>query len=87
MFGRRPLSAPLAGARNIRPSCQRAPTSVDAVVGIYGRYDWEDRSTPERAQFVDFLERVMVVQRTIDRREVFRVTRRRSNESPNARSW
>ncbi len=35
-------------------------TSVDAVVGIYGRYDWEDRSTPERIAFVDFLERVVV---------------------------
>ena len=35
-------------------------TSVDAVVGIYGRYDWEDRSTAERARFVDFLERVVV---------------------------
>jgi acetyl esterase/lipase len=47
-------------------------TSVDAVVGIYGRYDWEDRSTVERARFVDFLERV-VVQRRIDRHpEVFR---------------
>ncbi|MGH3564264.1 MAG: alpha/beta hydrolase fold domain-containing protein, partial [Mycobacterium sp.] len=41
-------------------------TSVDAVVGIYGRYDWQDQSTPERVQFVDFLERV-VVRRTIDR--------------------
>ncbi len=49
-----------------------ADTSVDAVVGIYGRYDWEDRSTPERDRFVDFLERV-VVQRKIDRHpEVFR---------------
>jgi acetyl esterase/lipase len=49
-----------------------ADSSVDAVVGIYGRYDWEDRSTPERARFVDFLERV-VVRRTIDRHpEVFR---------------
>ncbi len=49
-----------------------ADTSVDAVVGIYGRYDWEDRSTPERARFVDFLERV-VVRRSIDRHpEVFR---------------
>ncbi|MDQ2625871.1 MAG: alpha/beta hydrolase [Actinomycetota bacterium] len=37
-----------------------ADTSVDAVVGIYGRYDWEDRSTPERVAFVDFLERVVV---------------------------
>ncbi len=33
---------------------------MDAVVGIYGRYDWEDRSTAERARFVDFLERVVV---------------------------
>ncbi|MGB8388269.1 alpha/beta hydrolase fold domain-containing protein [Mycobacterium sp.] len=47
-------------------------SSVDAVVGIYGRYDWEDRSTPERDRFVDFLERV-VVKRRIDRHpEVFR---------------
>ena len=54
-------------------------TSVDAVVGIYGRYDWEDRSTVERARFVDFLERV-VVKRKIDKRpEVFR------NASPIAR--
>jgi acetyl esterase/lipase len=54
-------------------------TAVDAVVGIYGRYDWEDRSTTERAQFVDFLERV-VVKRRIDRHpEVFR------NASPIAR--
>lgn len=49
-----------------------ADTSVDAVVGIYGRYDWEDRSTPERVRFVDFLERV-VVKRSIARHpEVFR---------------
>lgn len=49
-----------------------ANTAVDAVVGIYGRYDWEDRSTPERDRFVDFLERV-VVRKRIDRHpEVFR---------------
>jgi acetyl esterase/lipase len=41
-------------------------TTVDAVVGIYGRYDWQDRSTPERAEFVKFLQRV-VVGRTIRR--------------------
>ena len=29
-----------------------ADSSVDAVIGIYGRYDWEDRSTPERDRFV-----------------------------------
>jgi len=47
-------------------------TSVDGVVGIYGRYDWEDRSTPERERFVDFLETV-VVKRKIDRHpEIFR---------------
>ena len=49
-----------------------ADTSVDAVVGIYGRYDWEDRSTVERVRFVEFLERV-VVKRRIDRHpHVFR---------------
>jgi len=47
-------------------------TSVDAVVGIYGRYDWEDRSTTERARFVDFLERVVVSERQIRQPELFR---------------
>lgn len=37
-----------------------ADTSVDAVVSIYGRYDWVDRSTSERDRFVAFLERVVV---------------------------
>ncbi|WP_370500335.1 alpha/beta hydrolase fold domain-containing protein [Mycolicibacterium sp. jd] len=47
-------------------------TSVDAVVGIYGRYDWEDKSTVERVRFMDFLERV-VVRRKFDRHpDVFR---------------
>ncbi|MGE2833228.1 alpha/beta fold hydrolase, partial [Mycobacterium sp. SMC-4] len=47
-------------------------TSVDAVVGIYGRYCWEDKSTVERVRFVDFLERV-VVNRSIDKHpDVFR---------------
>jgi acetyl esterase/lipase len=43
-------------------------TSVDAAVSIYGRYDWHDRSTPERDGFVDFLESI-VVQRRYDRHE------------------
>jgi acetyl esterase/lipase len=47
-------------------------TSVDAVVGIYGRYDWEDRSTPERVRFVDFLERVVVRRKISKHPEVFR---------------
>jgi len=49
-----------------------ADTSVDAVVAIYGRYDWEDRSTPERDRFVDFLERVVVRKRLARHRDVFR---------------
>jgi len=47
-------------------------TSVDAVVGIYGRYDWEDRSTAERDRFVDFLERVVVKHRISRHPEIFR---------------
>ena len=47
-------------------------TSVDAVVGIYGRYDWEDRSTAERARFVDFLERVVVGRKISKHADVFR---------------
>jgi acetyl esterase/lipase len=47
-------------------------TSVDAVVGIYGRYDWEDRSTAERARFMDFLERVVVKRKISKHPEVFR---------------
>jgi acetyl esterase/lipase len=51
---------------------ESSDTAVDAVVGIYGRYDWEDRSDAERARFVDFLERV-VVKRSIKRHpDVFR---------------
>ncbi|MGH3636594.1 alpha/beta hydrolase fold domain-containing protein [Mycobacterium sp.] len=77
------LSA-LAGLTGNDPELQvglptGSDTAVDAVVGIYGRYDWEDRSTAERDRFVDFLERV-VVNRRIDRHpEVFR------NASPIAR--
>lgn len=47
-------------------------TSVDAVVGIYGRYDWEDRSTVERVRFVDFLERVVVKRKIAKHPEIFR---------------
>jgi acetyl esterase/lipase len=47
-------------------------TSVDAVVGIYGRYDWEDRSTAERARFMDFLERVVVKRKMSRHPDIFR---------------
>ena len=56
-----------------------ADTTVDAVVGIYGRYDWVDRSTPERERFVEFLERVVVKKRLAQHPELFR------NASPIAR--
>jgi acetyl esterase/lipase len=49
-----------------------ADTSVNAVVSIYGRYDWEDRSTPERARFMDFLERVVVKRRQSLKPALFR---------------
>jgi acetyl esterase/lipase len=45
---------------------------VDAVVGMYGRYDWEDRSTVERVRFVEFLERVVVKRKFKRHRDVFR---------------
>jgi len=54
-------------------------TAVDAVVGIYGRYDWEDRSTAERDRFVDFLERVVVKRKRDEHPTLFR------NASPIAR--
>jgi acetyl esterase/lipase len=70
--------AALAGLTPNHPELQGdlppgADTTVDAVVGIYGRYDWEDRSTVERDRFVDFLERV-VVRRSLERHpEIFRL--------------
>lgn len=48
-----------------------ADTSVDAVVGIYGRYDWQDRSTPTRRNFQSFLERVVVGRRQSRHPELF----------------
>jgi acetyl esterase/lipase len=69
--------AALAGLTGNDPEMQAdlpegSDTSVDAVVGLYGRYDWEDRSTPERARFVDFLERVVVRRRISRHPEIFR---------------
>ncbi len=49
-------------------------TTVDAVVGIYGRYDWEDRSTHERELFMGFLENVVVRQRYDRNPDVFRAS-------------
>jgi acetyl esterase/lipase len=49
-----------------------ANTSVDAVVGLYGRYDWEDRSSRGRDLFMGFLENVVVRKRYDRHPEVFR---------------
>lgn len=48
-----------------------ADTTVNAVVGIYGRYDWEDRSTPTRRNFQGFLERVVVRRSQARHPEIF----------------
>jgi len=49
-----------------------ADTSVDATVSIYGRYDWHDRSTPERDGFVDFLENIVVQRRYARHKDIYR---------------
>jgi acetyl esterase/lipase len=49
-----------------------ANTAVDAVVGIYGRYDWEDRSTPERERFMNFLEAIVVRRKQHRHPDIFR---------------
>ncbi|HME47662.1 alpha/beta hydrolase [Mycobacterium sp.] len=61
-------------------------TSVDGVISIYGRYDWQDRSTRERARFIDFLERVVVQKRLSRHPDVFRkaspIARIRQDQNP-----
>jgi acetyl esterase/lipase len=49
-----------------------ADPSVDAVVGLYGRYDWVDQSTASRVDFVEFLERIVVQKDFDDHRDVYR---------------
>jgi acetyl esterase/lipase len=50
----------------------KADTTVDAAVSLYGRYDWEDRSTPERARFMGFLETLIVREKQRSTPAVFR---------------
>ncbi len=49
-----------------------ADTSVDAVVSMYGRYDWEGRSTLERERFMGFLEHLVVGKSQAAAPKVFR---------------
>jgi len=53
--------------------------SVDAVIALYGRYDWEDMSTRQDRGVVQFLERIVVGKRMKHHTHVFR------NASPIAR--
>ncbi|MDG4669410.1 alpha/beta hydrolase [Mycobacterium sp. 236(2023)] len=49
-----------------------ADAGIDAVVSFYGRYDWEDRSTVERDQFMGFLEHLVVKKTQASHPGVFR---------------
>jgi acetyl esterase/lipase len=69
--------ATLAGLTANDPQWQSAlsvdaDTSVDAVVSMYGLYDWHDRSTPQRDRFIEFLERVVVQRSQARCPEMFR---------------
>jgi acetyl esterase/lipase len=55
-----------------QPDVPGVDTSVDAVVSIYGRYDWEGRVGEERSRFMAFLERVVVQRRQAAVPETFR---------------
>lgn len=70
-----------------RFECELSPdcdTSVDVAVSFYGRYDWHDRSTPERDGFVDFLENI-VVRRSYHRHEdIYRAASPVDRVSPSA---
>jgi acetyl esterase/lipase len=57
------LAGLTANDPGLQPGFEDVDTTVSAVVTLYGRYDWESRTGPEREHFMTFLERV-VVQRT-----------------------
>lgn len=44
----------------------------DAVVGLYGSYDWEFRQTPYRQVFMRYLETVVVGKKQADHPHIFR---------------
>jgi acetyl esterase/lipase len=59
------------GDPTYQPGFEGEPDGVDAVIGMYGRYDWESRDTPERQGFMTFLEKVVVHARQQDVPDVF----------------
>ena len=60
------LAALTANDPAFQPGFEQADTSINAVVSLYGRYDWESREGAERARFMNFLERVVVQRRQRD---------------------
>ncbi|MFL6206670.1 MAG: alpha/beta hydrolase [Acidimicrobiales bacterium] len=54
------LAALTPGDTSLQPGFEGDRTDVTAVVGLYGRYDWESRDTLERQRFMAFLERIVV---------------------------
>ena len=49
-----------------------ADTSVAGIVSVYGIYDWQDRSTQARENFMRFLERVVVKRAQVSHPDVYR---------------
>jgi acetyl esterase/lipase len=54
-----------------QPGFEDARTDVTAVIGLYGRYDWESRETIERQRFMAFLERIVVGEPQDDAPDVY----------------
>ncbi|MBO0676923.1 alpha/beta hydrolase [Mycolicibacterium sp. S2-37] len=56
----------------------------DAVVSLYGSYDWESRRTPWRKTFMTFLETVVVGKRQATHPEIFNTASPMANVHPGA---
>jgi acetyl esterase/lipase len=78
------LAGLTANDPDYQPDLPGADTSVDAVVSIYGRYDWEDREGEERASFMAFLERVVVQRRQSCAPDVYRAASPLARVHPDA---
>lgn len=73
-----------ANDRDFQAGVTEADTSVDAVVSIYGRYDWQDRRGEERAAFMNFLERVVVQRAQAAEPDTFRAASPLARVGPDA---
>ncbi|MCW2831466.1 MAG: esterase/lipase [Aeromicrobium sp.] len=66
------LAGLTANDPRFQPGFEDVDTSVSAVVGLYGRYDWEDSASRERSRFMNFLEHVVVQDRQHRVPDIFR---------------